>query len=137
MMSAAWARKLVVAAVAAGLAGGVSQGFAASLATGTGGLGATSKIVGACGSGLTFGYTTTFDPGISGYAVDRIELSNIPAGCLNKNLAATFYGSDANANGSAVSATLPTAGTTQTIPIDSSSNTIDAGQVSGVSVVVS
>jgi hypothetical protein len=137
MMSAAWARKLVVAAVAAGLAGGVSQGFAASLATGTGGLGATSKIVGACGSGLTFGYTTTFDPGISGYAVNGIEVSNIPAGCLDKSLTATFYGSDANATGSAVSATLPTTGTTQTIPIDPSSNTIDAGQVSGVSVVVS
>jgi hypothetical protein len=137
MMSAAWARKLAVAAVAAGFAGGVSQGFAASLGTGTGGLGATSKIVGACGSGLTFGYTTTFDPGISGYAVNGIEVSNIPAGCLDKSLTATFYGSDANATGSAVSATLPTTGTTQTIPIDPSSNTIDAGQFSGVSVVVS
>jgi hypothetical protein len=137
MMSAAWARKLAVAAVAAGFAGGVSQGFAASLGTGTGGLGATSRIVAACGSGLTLGYTTTFDMGISAYVVDRIELSNIPVGCLGKSLTATFYGSDANATGYAVSATFPTAGTIQTIPIDPSWNTIDAGQVSGVSVVVS
>jgi hypothetical protein len=131
------ARKMVAATSAACIAFGASQGFAASLGTGTGDIGATSKIVGACGSGLTFGYGTTFDAGISGYAVDRIELSNIPAGCLDKSLTATFYGSGANADGSAVKATLPTAGTTQTIPIDPGSNTIDAGQVSGVSVVVS
>ncbi len=136
MMSAAWARKLAVTAVAAGLAGGVNQGFAASLGTGTGGLGATSKIVGACGSGLTFGYTTTFDPAISGYAVNGIALSNIPVGCLRKSLIATFFAGD-HAIGSEVAVTLPAAGTAESIPIDPSSDTIDAGQVSGVAVVVS
>lgn len=129
--------KVVLAAAAASIAFGGVQGFAAWLGAGTEGLGATSRIVGSCGSGLTFGYSATFDTGISGYAVDRLELSNIPAGCLGKTLTATFYNSRSSADGSAVSATLPATGTTQTIPIDPSSNTIDAGRVSGVSVVVS
>jgi hypothetical protein len=137
MASRTWVRTLAAAAAAASIVFGGIQGFATSLGTGTGGPGATSRIVAACGSGLTLGYTTTFDRGISAYAVDRIELSNIPVGCLDKSLTATFYGGDANATGYAVSATFSTAGTTQTIPIDPNWNTIDAGQVSGVSVVVS
>ena len=128
--------KVVVAVVAAFVAFGGVQGFAASPGAGTGGLGATSRIVGSCGSGLTFGYGVTFDAGISGYAVDRLELSNIPAGCLGKTLTATFY-DQSSAEGLAVTATLPATGTTETISIDPSSNTIDAGRVGGVSVVVS
>jgi hypothetical protein len=137
MTSTTWVKKVAIAAAGACIVFGAGQGFAASLGTGTGGIGATSRIVGACGTGLTFSYTTTYDIGIAGYAVNGIELSDIPVGCLDKNLTATFYGSDADADGSAVSATLPSAGTTQTIPIDPSSNTIDAGRVNGVSVVVS
>jgi hypothetical protein len=137
MVSTTWVRRLAVAAAAAGIAFGAGQAFAASLGSGTARFGATSAIVEACGTGLTFTYTTTFDAGISGYAVNGIELSHIPAGCLNKNLTATFLDENHDAAGTAVGAALPAAGTTQTIPIDPSANTIAAGQVSGVSVVVS
>lgn len=136
-MSRRWARRSACAAAAACLVFGGIQGFAASFGTGTVGFGATSEIVRACGSGMTFGYAATFDAGISGYAVTRIDLSDIPDGCHGKSLTATFYGGDENAGGSVVSATLPVSGTTESIPVDPSSNTIDAGAVRGVSVVVS
>ena len=130
-----WAKKLA-AAVAACLAFGGTQGFAASLSAGTDGFGATTKIVGACGAGLTIGYTTAFDAAISGYAVNRIDLSNIPADCLGKTLKATFYSDDGSATGSAISTTLPASGTSESVPIDTDTNTIDANHVGGISVVV-
>ena len=136
-VSRRWARKLACAAAAACLVLGGVQGFAASFGTGTAGFGATSEIVRACGSGLTFGYAATFDAGISGYAVTSIDLSDIPAGCHGKSLTATFFSGDENAGGSVVSATLPASGTTESISVDPSSNTIDAGDVRDVSVVVS
>jgi hypothetical protein len=49
----------------------------------------------------------------------------------------TFYNGSNNAVGTAVSSTLPASGTTQSIAITPSSNTIDASVVSGVAVVVS
>lgn len=124
-----------MAVVSACIASGGIQGFAASLGTGTSGLGATSRIVGACGSGLRLGYSTVFDAAAPGYVVDRIELTNIPAGCLGKSLTATFYGADGTGR-SSVDDILPAAGTTQTIVVDPRSNRIDAGQVDGVSIVI-
>jgi hypothetical protein len=129
--------QLVLAAAAACIAFGGIYGFAASLGMSTGGLGATSGIVGPCGTGMTFEYSTAFYPGSSEYAVNRIDLSNIPAGCLGKSLTANFYTGDDKSSGSAVSATLPASGKTDSISIDPSSNMIDAARVSGVSVVVS
>ena len=129
--------KLAIAAVSACVAYGATQGFAATLGTAGGGLGATSRIVESCGSGLTVGYGATFEAGILGYAIDRIELSNIPAGCLGRSFSATFYRSGGGVAGAAVSATLPAAGTTQTIAVDPVANAVDASQVDGVSVVVS
>jgi hypothetical protein len=86
---------------------------------------------------MTFAYTTAFDPGSSAYAVNGLELTNIPAGCLRKSVSVTFLDSADNATGSAVDGILPASGTTQSISISPSSNPIAAGQVSGVSVVVS
>jgi hypothetical protein len=94
-------------------------------------------VIASCGSGLTFAYTTEFSTGSSGYTINNLNLSNIPAGCLSKSLSVTFYDSSNKTVGSAVSATLPASGTTQTISIAHSQNAIQASQVSGVSVVVS
>jgi hypothetical protein len=129
--------KLVLAALAASVVFAIVQGFAASLGMSSNGLGAGSKVIATCGSGMTFAYTTEFDPGISGYAVDGIELSTIPAGCLNKTLSVTFLDGSDDRSGSAVSATLPGSGTTQTIPIAPSSNMIEVAEISGISVVIS
>jgi hypothetical protein len=130
-------RKLVLATVASCIVFGTVHGFAASLGAATTGLGATNKLIASCGTGMTFAYTTGFYNGTSGYAVNSINLSDIPAGCLSKHLYVTFYDSSNNASGSPVSATLPASGTTQSISITPSSNTIDADEISGVSVVVS
>lgn len=136
MTSGALAKAFVAALASACIAFGASQGFAASFGPAMRGFGATSTVVGACGTGLRLGYATAFDPGIPGYAIDRIDVSNIPAGCLGKNLVATFYGPGDTAVGSAVDVTLPASGTTESIAVDPSSNTIDAGEISGVSVVL-
>lgn len=125
-----------LAAVVASIAFAGVYGFAASLGMSTGGLGATDELVASCGSGMTFAYTTA-STGDSGYAVDGIDLTKIPADCLNDRLSVTFYDSSNDAVGSAVGATLPASGTTESIAITPSSNTIDASRVSGVSVVVS
>ncbi len=129
--------KMVIAGVAAVIVFASTYGFAASLGISTSGLGADTKVVASCGTGMTFAYTTSYYSGVPGYAVNGINLTNIPAGCLSKNLSVTFYNGGNNAVGSAVSATLPAAGTTSSVSITPSSNTIDASLVTGVAVTVS
>ena len=129
--------KLACAAVAASFVFGGSYAFAASFGVSEGGLHAGSNLIAACGSGMTFAYTTAFEPGSSAYAVNGIELMNIPVGCLRKSVSVTFLDSGENAAGSAVDAVLPGSGTTQSISINPRSNPIAAARVSGVSVVVS
>jgi hypothetical protein len=126
-----------MAALAAFVAFAGAYAFTASFRSGTTGLAAGSEVIAACGSGMTFAYTTAFDAAGSSYSVSSIELSNIPAGCESENLSATFYDSGGTPVGSAVGATLTAAGTTQSIAVARRSNTIDAGRVAGVSVVVS
>jgi hypothetical protein len=134
-MTAATTR-LVLAALAASIAFAGVHGFAASFGAASDGLGATSRMVASCGTGLTLAYTTAFDPGISGDIVNGIDLSNIPAGCLGKTVSVEFTKGD-EAVGSAVRATLPASGTTQTVSVATSSNVIDASQIHAISVVVS
>jgi hypothetical protein len=126
---------LGLATAAALLSGGVAA--AASLGASTGGLGAGSEVIAACGTGMTFSYTATYYGGKRSYALNGIDLTNIPAGCLNKNLSATFYDNSGNAVGSAIDDTLPASGTTQSMSINPSSNTIDTTLVAGVSIIVS
>jgi hypothetical protein len=129
--------KFVLAAIVAVVAFSGVYGFAASLGISSGGLGAGNQIVASCGSGLTLAYTTTFSSAVPGYAVNGINLTNIPSGCWNKNIAVTFTDSSNNPVGSEVTGTLPGSGTTSSISITPSSNEIDASKVTGVSVVVS
>jgi hypothetical protein len=132
-----WTARVVFAALAAAAAFLGAYGFATTLGSSTTGLGAGSEVVASCGSGLTFAFTAAFSATNSEYVVDGIELSNIPAGCQRKSLSASFYDSNGTTVGSTVDATLTASGSTESIAIAPSSNTIDAGQVNGVSVVVS
>jgi hypothetical protein len=125
-----------IAALVACVAAAGAYGFAASLGSSSTGLAAGSEVIAACGSGMTFAYTTTFDAAGSGYTVSGIDLSNIPAGCRSKTLSATFLDDSGSPVGSAVGATLTAVGTTQSIAVSPGSNRIEAGRVSGVSVVV-
>ena len=129
--------KLVLAAVVASMAFAGVYAFATSLGNGSGGLGAGGNLVASCGNGMTFHYTTRFDPAIAGYAVSGIDLSHIPAGCLSKSLFVTFLTRSDGANGAAVMAALPSSGTVESIPIAPNADEIDVGRISGVSVVVS
>lgn len=112
-------------------------GFAASQGLSTTGLAAGSEVIASCGSGMTLAYTTAPSAAGSGYAVTGLELANIPAGCQSKSLSATFQDSSGAAVGSSIDVTLTAVGTTQSIAVSPSSNTIDADRVDGVSVVVS
>lgn len=129
--------KLVLAALAALIVFGDVDGFAASLGSSTGGFGATTKLVSSCGPGLSLEYTTVPFTAASGYAVNSIDLSDIPTGCQRERISVTFYTANNKAMGSPVSDTLPSSGTSQSIPIDPSTNRIEPDQVRGVSVVVS
>ncbi|HZS30075.1 MAG TPA: hypothetical protein VFA37_02340 [Gaiellaceae bacterium] len=111
--------------------------FAASAGVRAGDFGANARIVASCGSGMTFTYTTAFDSGISGYAVDGIDVSRIPAGCRGEQLSVNFYDDGDEVGGSPLTVSLPASGTTEEIPVDPGTHTIAVSRVSGVSVVVS
>jgi hypothetical protein len=127
--------KLVAAVLAALVASVGTSGFGAALESANAGLGAGSKVIAACGNGMGFAYTSGYYAESSGYVVNRIDLSNIPAGCRNKNLSVTFYDNSGATVGAAVDATLAATGTTQSIAVTPGSNTIDVREVRGVSVV--
>jgi len=128
------ASKMALAAVAAMTVFGGVYGFAASLGATTSGLGADSKVVAACGSGLAAAYTTAYSATLPGYTVSSVNLSSIPSTCLSKGYKIQLTGASGAAVGSEMSGSLPASGTTATI---STSGTVDASLVQGVSVVVS
>jgi hypothetical protein len=126
--------KMVVAAVAAFVVFAGVYGFAASLGMTSNGLGAGSSVVAACGTGINAAYTTAYASSIPGYSVSQVNLSNIPATCLSKAYKIQLTGASGAAVGSEMSGTLPASGTTTSI---STSGTVDASLVTGISVVVS
>ena len=134
MRNATRMTKMVVAAVAAFLVFAGVYGFAASLGMTTNGLGAGSSVVSACGTGINAAYTTAYASSIPGYSVSQVNLSNIPATCLSKSYKIQLTGAAGAAVGSEMSGTLPASGTTASI---STSGTVDASLVTGISVVIS
>jgi hypothetical protein len=127
--------RLLLAALAASITFALIYAFAASLGTAGTGLGAGGRLVASCGSGMSLAYSTRFDSGISGYAVDEIDVSHIPAGCRGKTVSVSFS-NDSGTEGAAISDTLPASGTSQSIAIDPSSDTIAASRIDSVSLVV-
>jgi hypothetical protein len=126
--------KMLVAAVAALVVFAGVYGFAASLGMTSNGLGAGSSVVSACGTGINAAYTTAYASSIPGYSVSQVNLSSIPSTCLGKSYKIQLTGTAGAAVGSEMSGTLPASGTTANI---STSGTVDASQVTGISVVVS
>lgn len=126
--------KFVVAAVLASIAFAGVYGFAASLGMTSSGLGATSQVVSACGSGMTASYSTTYSSTIPGYAVSQVNLASIPSGCLSKSFKIQLTGAGGAAVGGEMTGSLPASGTT--LAVNTSGNP-DASLVTGISVVVS
>ena len=126
--------KLVLGAVVACIVFAGVYGFAASLSLSSSGLGAGNAVVSACGTGTTVSYSTTYSASIPGYSVSQVNLASIPAGCLSKAYKIQLTGASGVAVGSEMSGTLPASGTTATI---ATSGSVDASQVTGVSVVIS
>ncbi|HET7572479.1 MAG TPA: hypothetical protein VFJ77_07410 [Gaiellaceae bacterium] len=128
------ASKMALAAVSAVTVFGGVYGFAASLGTTTSGLGADSKVVAACGSGIAAAYTTAYSASLPGYTVNAVNLSSIPASCLSKGYKIQLTGASGTAVGGELTGTLPASGDTASI---STSGAVDASQVQGISVVIS
>jgi hypothetical protein len=129
--------RLVAAALAVFAALVGMYGVGTSRGSGATGWAAGDKVIASCGLGMRVTYRTAFDESDGRYAVSGIELSHIPAGCQSQSASATFYDGSGAPIGSTVEATLPSAGSTQSIPILPSSNDIDAGHVNAIAVVVS
>jgi hypothetical protein len=66
-----------------------------------------------------------------------VNVSDVPAGCSGRHVAVTFYDSSDAPVGSAVDATLPVGGSTESISVSPSSNMIDVGRIGGVSLTIS
>jgi hypothetical protein len=126
--------KMVVAAVAAFVVFAGVYGFAATLGLTSNGLGAGSAVVAACGTGINASYTTAYAATIPGYSVSQVTLGSIPSTCLGKSYKIQLTGNSGVTVGSELSGTLPTTGTSMTVP---TAGTPDASLVTGVSVVIS
>jgi hypothetical protein len=126
--------KMLLAGVAALIVFAGTYGFAASLGLTTNGLGAGSSVVAACGTGINAAYTTAYASSIPGYSVSSVNLSAIPAACLSKSYRIQLTGASGAAIGSEMTGTLPASGTTASV---STSGTVDASLVTGISVVIS
>ena len=126
--------KIVVAAVVASIVFAGVYGFAASLGLTSSGLGAGSAVVASCGTGINAAYATAYSSSIPGYSVSQVNLTAIPAACLSKSYRIQLTGAAGAAVGAEMTGTLPASGTTANI---STSGTVDASLVTGVSVVIS
>jgi hypothetical protein len=126
--------KLVIAAVVASIVFAGVYGFAASLGLTSSGLGAGNAVVSSCGSGINAAYTTAYSATLPGYSVTQVNLSSIPAGCLNKSYRVQLTGAGNVTVGSEATGSLPASGTTYSVPM---SGNIDASLVTGISVAIS
>jgi hypothetical protein len=126
--------KLVLAAVVASIVFAGVYGFAASLGLTSSGLGAGNAVVAACGTGINAAYTTAYSPTLPGYSVSQVNLSSIPAACLNKSYRVQLTGVGGVVIGAEVTGTLPASGTTATV---TTTGNVDASLVTGISVVIS
>ena len=126
--------KIVLAAVVASIVFAGVYGFAASLGLTSSGLAAGNAVVSACGTGINAAYSTAYSPTLPGYSVTQVNLSGIPAGCLNKSYRVQLTGTGGATVGSEATGSLPASGTTYSVPM---SGNVDASAVTGISVVVS
>ena len=126
--------KIVLAAVIASIVFAGVYGFAASLGLTSSGLGAGNALVSSCGSGINAAYTTAYSATLPGYSVTQVNLSSIPAGCLNKSYRVQLTGAGGVTVGSEATGSLPASGTTYAVPM---SGNIDASLVTGISVAIS
>jgi hypothetical protein len=126
--------KFVIAAVVSSIVFAGVYGFAASLGLSSSGLGAGNAVVASCGSGIQAAYTTAYVAALPGYSVSQVNLSSIPAGCLNKSYKIQLTGAAGATVGPELTGSLPAAGTTANI---NTGATVDASAVTGISVVVS
>ena len=126
--------KLVLAAVVASIVFAGVYGFAASLGLTSSGLAAGNAVVAACGTGINAAYTTAYSSSLPGYSVSQVNLTSIPAACLNKAYRIQLTGAAGATVGAEMTGTLPASGTTANI---STSGNVDASAVTGISVVLS
>jgi hypothetical protein len=126
-------RTLVALALVLTLAG-TTQGFAATLGTGTSTLAAGNATVASCqASGDPTGtYSVAYDPALGGYAVAAVTVTNLDTSCAGKTISLTLTGTGGGSLG-ALSGTVPAGGGSLALTPGS---TVAAAGVTGVSVAI-
>ena len=125
-------KRLLIGLAGAGIVGGATFGFAATLGVDSDNLGAGGDAVESCDSAIAASYTAAYTT--TGYRVATVELSDIDAGCAGEGFQITLSdtANNALANGS-LSGTL-TGSATQSVAV---SGNVAASAVEGIDVVVS
>jgi hypothetical protein len=127
-------KKGILAVVVGALVFSSAYAFAATLGVTSNSLGAGNASVTSCAASVTAAYTTTYDSTIPGYRVSGVNLNNLTA-CSGKAITVDLTGAG-NASLSQVTYTVLAADATagnKTITVPGS---INAGLVTGVSVVI-
>jgi hypothetical protein len=126
-------RRILFAVVLALTLFGATQGFAATLGTGTNALGAGNAAVASCQtSGAPTGtYTVSYDPALAGYTVATVHVTNLDAGCAGKAISLTLTGAGDSLG--TLTGTIPAGGGSLALTPGA---TVAAAGVTGVSVAI-
>jgi len=135
VLSALAARRTLAVVILALTLAGTTNGFAATLGTGAGNLGAGNAAVGSCqASGAPAAtYTVAYDAELGGYAVAAVTVTGLDTSCAGKTISLTLTGARSDSLGAA-GGTVPAGGGSLTLAPGS---TVAAGGVTGVSVAIS
>lgn len=127
-------KRLLIGLAGAGIVGGATFGFAATLGTvSSDNLGSGDSVVASCDSdGIAADYTAVYSPANAVYEVTTVELKGVDADCSTQQVQITLSDDlDASLN---ETTTVLTAAANQTITL---STPVDAELVTGLHVVVS
>jgi hypothetical protein len=127
-------KRLLAGIAVAGIVGGGTYGFAATLGVSSDNLGAGSTVVASCDTdGITADYTAVYSASANAYQVTTVELGGVAATCDTQQVQITLSGA-ANASLNETVATVAQASGAQTITL---SAPVAASAVTGLHVVIS
>jgi hypothetical protein len=127
-------KRLLAGLAVAGIVGGGTYGFAATLGVTSDNLGAGDSIVASCDTdGLTADYTAVYSATANAYEVTTVELGGVAVACNTQQVQITLSGA-ANSSLNETTATVNAVSGAQTITL---STPVSAQSVTGLHVVIS
>lgn len=126
-------KRLLVGLAAAGIVGGGTYGFAATLGVTSDNLGAGSAVVASCDATVDVDYTTGWDATSELYEVTGVTVSGIDAACNGDDIKVSLVDTDGVQQGEEISDTVITG----TMSFNFAADNATAQEVTGVHVVIS